>query len=36
MDPKKVKVIQAMPTPKTKKEVRGYFERLNYIDQFIS
>jgi RNase adaptor protein for sRNA GlmZ degradation len=36
VDPDKVKVIQAMPTPKTEKEVREFLGRLNYIAQFIS
>jgi hypothetical protein len=36
VDPKKVKAIQAMPSPKTEKEVRGFLGRLNYIAHFIS
>ena len=36
VDPAKVKAIQEMPAPKTKKEVRGFLGRLNYIAQFIS
>ena len=36
MDPEKVKAIQAMPAPKTEKEVRGFLGRLNYIARFIS
>ncbi|XP_058775307.1 uncharacterized protein LOC131649565 [Vicia villosa] len=36
VDPDKVKAIQAMPVPKTEKEVRGFLGRLNYISRFIS
>jgi hypothetical protein len=36
VDPKKVKVIQSMPTPKIEKDVRGFLGRLNYIARFIS
>ena len=36
VDPEKVKAIQAMPAPKTEKEVRGFLGRLNYIVRFIS
>ena len=36
VDPAKVKAIQEMPTPRTKKEVRGFLGRLNYISRFIS
>ena len=36
VDPEKVKAIQAMPAPKTEKEVRGFLGRLNYIARFIS
>lgn len=36
VDPDKVKVIQAMPAPKIKKEVHGFLGRLNYIARFIS
>jgi hypothetical protein len=36
VDPDKVKAIQYMPTPKTKKDVRGFLGRLNYIPRFIS
>jgi len=32
----KVRVIQSMPSPKTEKEVRGFFGRLNYIARFIA
>ena len=34
--PTKVKEIQEMLTPKTKKQVRGFLGRLNYISRFIS
>ncbi|KAI5397438.1 hypothetical protein KIW84_063305 [Lathyrus oleraceus] len=36
IDPAKVKVIQEMPAPKTKKQVKGFLGRLNYISRFIS
>ena len=36
VDPSKVKAIQEMPSPLTKKEVRGFLGRLNYIARFIS
>jgi hypothetical protein len=36
VDPNKVKVIQSMPPPKTKKDVIRFLERLNYIARFIS
>ena len=36
VDPAKVKAIQEMPAPHTKKEVRGFLGRLNYISRFIS
>ena len=36
VDPDKVKAIQAMTAPKTKKEVRGFLGHLNYITRFIS
>jgi hypothetical protein len=36
VDPDKVKAIQEMPAPKTKKQVRGFLGRLNYISRFIS
>ncbi|KAG5226363.1 RNA-directed DNA polymerase (Reverse transcriptase), Ribonuclease [Salix suchowensis] len=36
VDHEKVKAIQAMPAPKTEKEVRGFLGRLNYIARFIS
>ena len=36
MDPDKIKVIQNLPPPRTQKEVRGFFRRLNYISCFIS
>ncbi|KAK2423436.1 hypothetical protein QL285_033889 [Trifolium repens] len=36
VDPDKVKAIQNMPAPRTKKEVRGFLGRLNYIARFMS
>jgi len=36
VDPDKAKAIQEMPAPKTKKEVRSFLGRLNYIARFIS
>ena len=36
VDLAKVKAIQKMPTPYTKKEVRGFLGQLNYISRFIS
>ena len=36
VNPAKVKVIQEMPAPHTKKEVRGFLGRLSYISKFIS
>ena len=36
VDPAKVKAIQEMSAPRTKKEVRGFLGRLNYIARFIS
>ena len=36
VDPEKVKAIQAMPAPKTEKEVSGFLGRLSYIAQLIS
>jgi len=36
IEPHKVKPIQDMPTPKSKREVRGFLGRLNYIARFIS
>ncbi|KAE8733240.1 Detected protein of unknown function [Hibiscus syriacus] len=35
IDPDKVKAIQDLPPPNTKKEVRGFLGRLNYISRFI-
>src|ERR1044072_8653135 len=32
----KVKAIQEIPAPRTKKEVRGFLGRLNYISRFIA
>ncbi|XP_052305631.1 uncharacterized protein LOC112325327 [Populus trichocarpa] len=36
VDPDKVRAIQAMSSPKTEKEVRGFLGRLNYIARFIA
>ena len=36
VDPAKVKAIQEMPAPHTKKDIRGFLGRLNYISRFIS
>ena len=36
VDLDKVKASQEMPAPRTKKQVRGFLGRLNYISRFIS
>ena len=36
LDPSKIKAIQELPTPKTRKEVMSFLERLNYISRFIA
>ena len=36
LDPLKIKTIQELPPPKTKKEVMSILGRLNYITQFIA
>ena len=36
VDPDKIKAIQNLPPPRTQKEVRGFFGRLNYNFRFIS
>ncbi|XP_052305620.1 uncharacterized protein LOC127904792 [Populus trichocarpa] len=36
VDPDKVRAIQAMSSPKTEKEVRGFLGRINYIARFIA
>ena len=36
VNPDKVKAIQSMPAPKTKKDVREFLGRLNCIARFIS
>ncbi|KAH0679099.1 hypothetical protein KY284_020184 [Solanum tuberosum] len=36
LDPSKIKAIQELPHPKTKKEVMSFLGRLNYISQFIA
>ena len=35
LDPSKIKVIQELPPPKTRKEVMSFLGRLNYISRFI-
>ena len=36
IDPEKTKAILDMPAPKTKKEIRGFLGRLQYISRFIA
>nr|XP_019066483.1 uncharacterized protein LOC109118891 [Solanum lycopersicum] len=36
LDPSRIKLIQELPPPKTKKEVMSFLGRLNYISQFIA
>ena len=36
VDPDKIKAIQNLPSPRTQKEVQGFFDKLNYISRFIS
>ena len=36
VDPSKIKAILEMPPPKSKKEIRGFLGRLQYISQFIA
>jgi len=36
VDPDKIRAIQAMSSPKTEKEVRGFLGRLNYIARFVA
>ena len=36
VDPDKMKAILEMPEPRTKKQVRGFLGRINYIVRFIS
>ena len=36
VDPTKIKVILEMPPSKTKKEIRGFLGRLQYISRFIA
>ena len=35
-DPAKIKAIQEMPVPQTKKEIWGFLVKLQYISRFIS
>ena len=36
VDPKKIKAILDMPAPRTKKEIRGFLGKLQYISRFIA
>ena len=36
VDPKKIKAILDMPTPRNEKEIRGFLSRLQYISRFIA
>ena len=36
VDPKKIRAILDMPTPRTEKEIRGFLSRLQYISRFIA
>ena len=36
VDPDKIKAIQEMPVPKTKKDVREFIGKLEYINRFIA
>ena len=36
VDPSKIKAILEMPPPKSEKEIRGFYGRLQYISQFIA
>lgn len=36
VDPSKIKVIMEMTYPQTKKEIRGFLRRLEYINRFIA
>ena len=36
VDPKKIKAILDMPTPRTKRDIRGFLGRLHYISHFIA
>ena len=36
VDPEKIKAILDMPTPRNKKEIRGFLSRLQYISRFIA
>ena len=36
VDPEKIKAILDMPSPKTKREIRGFLGRLQYIGHFIA
>ena len=36
LDPSKIKAIQELPPPKTKKKMMSFLGRVNYISQFIA
>ena len=36
VDPSKIKALLEMPPPKSKKEIRGFVDRLQYINRFIA
>ena len=36
LDPSKIKAIQELPPPKTRKEVMSFLGRLNYLSRFIA
>ena len=36
VDPDKIKAILDMPVPRTEKEIRGFLDRLQYINRFIT
>ena len=36
VDPEKIRVILDMPTPRTKREIRGFLGRLQYLSCFIA
>ena len=36
VDPKKIRAILDMPSPRTEKEIRGFLGRLQYISRFIA
>ena len=36
VDPKKIRAILDMPTPRTEREIKGFLGRLQYISRFIA